>query len=168
MMMHSLIGRENGMKKNPAISCSIAVMILFFMTGGSAENNILIRTGDGGTILDKADRDSGHRDLTGDPAGETRTYRDSGLVITVIKMPDEITGHKTFEVTVENQNAVKKSLNGRICLFDLRIKQAECGSGECPVYMEIPAKSKETKKWNCKEKSFFSAWTFVIVQVYDY
>jgi len=119
-------------------------------------------------ILDESDKDSGHRDLTGDPAGDVRMYRDSGLIITVIKLPDEMSGHKSFEVTVTNQNAIKKSLNGRICLFDLRIRQAECGSGECPVYMEIPPKSKVTKKWNCREKSFFSAWTFVIVRVYDY
>ncbi|MBN1497879.1 MAG: hypothetical protein JXA07_13985 [Spirochaetes bacterium] len=119
-------------------------------------------------ILEESDKDSGHRDLTGVPAGEARTYRDSGLIITVIKLPDEMSGHKTFEVTVTNQNAIKKSLNGRICLFDLRIRQAECGSGECPVYMEVPPKSKVTKKWDCREKSFFSAWTFVIVRVYDY
>lgn len=156
------------MKKITVAFCLAVIMLTALVTGGRAGENILIRRESGSTIPEKADRDSGHRDLTLEPAGEVRSYHDSGLIITVTKLPDEISGQKTFEVTVENQNAVKKSLNGRICLFDLRIRQAECGSGECPVYMEVPPKSKETKKWNCKEKSFFSAWTFVVIQVYDY
>jgi hypothetical protein len=100
------------------------------------------------------------------PAGDVKRYHDSGVLIKVKRMPDEKEGYKTFEVTAENQNAVKRTLSARICMFDLRIKQAECGSGECAVYMELPPKSKEIKKWNCQEKSFFSAWTFIIVRIY--
>lgn len=114
-----------------------------------------------------------NRDIEGDqdndalmPAGDVKRYRDSGVLIKVKRMPDEIEGQKTFEVTAENQNAVKRTLSGRICLFDLRIKQAECGSGSCAVYMELPPKSKEIKKWNCTEKSFFGAWTFIIVRIF--
>lgn len=100
------------------------------------------------------------------PAGDVKRYHDSGVIIRVKRMPDEKEGYKTFEVTAENQNAVKRTLSGRICLFDLRIKQAECGSGECAVFMDLLPKSKESKKFHCKEKSFFSAWTFVIVRIY--
>lgn len=145
--------------------CLCAAMMLVSVPGGLSGERVPAGVN---PILEESDKDSGHRDLTGDPAGDARTYRESGLIITVIKLPDEMSGHKTFEVTVTNQNAIKKSLNGRICLFDLRIRQAECGSGECPVYLEVPPKSKVAKKWNCREKSFFSAWTFVIVRVYDY
>jgi hypothetical protein len=155
------------MRKIVAALYLIVIILPVAATEGMADGNFLIRR-DGPEKIEDADKGSGHMDRTDIPAGETRKYNDRGLNITVIKMPDEISGHKTFEVTIENLNAVKKSLNGRICLFDLRIKQADCGSGECPVYMEIPAKSKVTKKWNCREKSFFSAWTFIIVQVYDY
>jgi hypothetical protein len=117
-------------------------------------------------ILEHRDEEDGQINDDLMPAGDVKRYRDSGVIIKVKRMPDEKEGHKTFEVTAENQNAVKRTLSGRICLFDLRIKQAECGSGSCPVYMELPPKSKEIKKWNCQEKSFFSAWTFVIIRIY--
>ncbi len=156
------------MSKITVLFCLAALTAAVGMTGALAAGNAPAGREGTGPLMEKADKDSGHHDLTNDPPGETRTYRDSGLIITVKKLPDELGGHKTFEVTVENQNAVKKSLSGRICLFDLRIKQAECGSGECPVYMEVRPKSKDTKKFNCREKSFFSAWTFVMEQVYDY
>jgi len=100
------------------------------------------------------------------PAGDVKRYHESGVIIKVKRMPDEKEGYKTFEVTAENQNAVKRALSARICLFDLRIKQAECGSGECAVFMDLLPKSNESKKWHCKEKSFFSAWTFVIERIY--
>jgi hypothetical protein len=106
-------------------------------------------------------------DETG-PGQEVKTYREGGVVITVRKLKDEISGYKTFEVTADNRNAVKKTLIGKICLFDLRIKQSRCGSGECEVFMDLPAKSAETRKWQCKEKSFFSAWTFVIVKMHNF
>ncbi|OHD66182.1 MAG: hypothetical protein A2176_08045 [Spirochaetes bacterium RBG_13_51_14] len=100
------------------------------------------------------------------PAGEMKTYREEGLVITVTQLPDEVESYSSFEVAVENQNALKKTLSGRICLFDLQIKQRECGSGECAVYMDLPPKSKEKKKLRCKRKSFFNAWIFEIAKIY--
>jgi hypothetical protein len=117
-------------------------------------------------IIENRDKEDGQISDDLMPAGDVKRYHDSGVIIKVKRMPDEKEGYKTFEVTAENQNAVKRTLSGSICLFDLRIKQAECGSGECAVYMDLLPKSKESKKWHCKEKSFFSAWTFVIVRIY--
>jgi hypothetical protein len=117
-------------------------------------------------IIEHRDKEDGEASDDLMPAGDVKRYHDSGVIIKVKRMPDEKEGHKTFEVTAENQNAVKRTLSGRICLFDLRIKQAGCGSGECAVFMDLLPKSKETKKFHCKEKSFFSAWTFVIVRIY--
>lgn len=117
-------------------------------------------------ILENRDEEDGQDSDSLMPAGDVKRYHESGVIIKVKRMPDEIEGNKTFEVTAENQNAVKRTLSGRICLFDLRIKQAECGSGECAVYMELPPKSKEVKKWNCRERSFFTRWTFIIIRIY--
>ena len=100
------------------------------------------------------------------PAGDVKRYYESGVIIKVIRMPDEKEGYRTFEVIAENQNTVKRTLTGRICLFDLRIKQPGCGSGECEVFMDLFPKTKESKKFHCREKSFFSAWTFVILGIH--
>jgi len=140
----------------------IIVPLIFMKTVNAGEDGY---SPNDSKILENRDKEGDQNNDALMPAGDVKRYRDSGVIIKVKRMPDE-NGQKTFEVTAENQNAVKRTLSGRICLFDLRIKQAECGSGECAVYMELPPKSKEIKKWNCKEKSFFSAWTFVIVRIY--
>lgn len=133
------------MSTSRALICLLSVVFLMSLTGVRADD-------DAGSMT----------------TGETRTYSQNGVKITVKKLPDEIKDYRTFEVTADNTNDAQKTLNGKICLANLQVKQPECGSGECTVYMEIPAKSTETKKWQCKEKSSSNSWKLIIVKIYDF
>jgi hypothetical protein len=152
------------MKKTIILACSIFIAFALARSYLPAQQGALQRRGDKAGKLEKLKPDNLDESS---PGQVVKTYREGGVVITVSKLKDETSGYKTFEVTADNRNAVKKTLIGKICLFDLRIKQAQCGSGECEVFMDLPAQSVETRKWQCKEKSFFSAWTFIIVKLYN-
>lgn len=108
------------------------------------------------------------QDGVGPNCEEAKTYREGGLVITVKRLPAGNSGYRTFEVVVENQNAVRKTLSGKICLFNLAIRQSECGSGGCEVNMELPPKTREIKNVQCLEKSDSATWSFSIVRIYDF
>ncbi len=116
--------------------------------------------------MERRDKEDGEISDDLMPAGDVKRYHENGVIIKVKRMPDEKDGFKTFEVTVENNNAVKRTLTGRICLFDLRVKQPGCGSGECEVFMDLLPKAKGSEKFHCRVKSFFSAWTFVILRIH--
>jgi len=59
-------------------------------------------------IIEHRDKEDGEVSDDLMPAGDVKKYHDSGVIIKVKRMPDEKEGHKTFEVTAENQNAVRE------------------------------------------------------------
>lgn len=99
---------------------------------------------------------------------DVKVFEQDSVIISIKKISDEIKGYKTFMVTAKNQNDRNKTLNGKICLSNTTVKQPSCGSGECTVYMELKAKGSETRKWQCKEKSESSSWSFNVVKIYDF
>ncbi len=102
-----------------------------------------------------------------DAALEERIYRQGGLIITIRMMADD-RDVVDFEVITENLTGLRKSLSGRICLFDLRVRDRDCGSGEEPVFMDLAPGSKEKKKYRVHKKSFYGAWTFIIKRIHDF
>ncbi|MBN2080093.1 MAG: hypothetical protein JW838_14085 [Spirochaetes bacterium] len=100
------------------------------------------------------------------PPLEERTYRRGGLVIKVRLMEREREA-VDFELDIENPEAVRKTLRARLCLFDTRVRDRDCGSGEEPLYIDVKAKAMVTLKVRVRPRSLWEAWTLVIVKVHD-
>lgn len=97
---------------------------------------------------------------------EVRTYRHGGLLITVRLMERERDA-VDFELDVENPEGVGKTLRARLCLFDTRVRNRDCGSGEEPLFVDVKAKSTVTLKVRVLTLSIWEAWTLVVVKVHN-
>ena len=116
-----------------------------------------------GTV-EEVRREAGDREAEGRQPLETRTYRQGGVVITVRLMERERDA-VDFELDIENTGAVRKNLRARLCLFDLRVRDRDCGSGEVPVTVDVREKSRVALKARVRPTSIWEAWTLVIVKV---
>ncbi len=111
-------------------------------------------------------RDEGESDGEEKEPLEERTYRHGGLLITVRLMERERDA-VDFELDIENPEAVGKTLRARLCLFDTRVRNRDCGSGEEPLFVDVKAKSTVTLKVRVLPLSIWEAWTLVVVKVHD-
>ncbi len=112
------------------------------------------------------DTDFGKKALS--DAEEERSYRKDNVAITVKKLYAEDRLTWNFEVTVENQNDIKKTLEGAICLFNMYIHPRECGAEECIVNMAVPPKSVQIKSFKCRGKMDMNSWAFMILKIHNY
>lgn len=101
-------------------------------------------------------------------AEEERSYRRDNVVITVKKLYAEDRYYWNFEVTVENRNDIKKTVEGRICLYNIYIQPRECGSEECGVHMAVQPRSVLVRKFRCKGKMDMNSWAFLVQAVHNY
>ncbi len=115
---------------------------------------------------DISPRDQGESDGEKKELLEERTYRHGGLLITVRLMERERDA-VDFELDVENPEGVGKTLRARLCLFDTRVRNRDCGSGEEPLFVDVKAKSTVTLKVRVLPLSIWEAWTLVVVKVHD-
>ncbi|HPC42373.1 MAG TPA: hypothetical protein PLM53_05820 [Spirochaetota bacterium] len=122
--------------------------------------------GDRGARADEETSGFGNKALK--EAEEERSYRRDNVVITVRKLYAEDRYYWNFEVTVVNQNDIKKTVEGRICLYNMYIQPRECGSEECGVNMAVQPKSVQTRKFRCRGKMDMNSWAFLIVTVHSY
>jgi hypothetical protein len=115
--------------------------------------------------------DSGKSDFgkkTLSDAEEQRSYRKDNVVITVKKLYADDRLSWNFEVTVENQNDIKKTVEGSICLFNMYIQPRECGSEECGVNIVVQPKSVQIQKYKCRGKMDMNSWAFLIARIHNY
>jgi len=99
---------------------------------------------------------------------EERSYRKDNVAITVKKLYAEEKLYWNFEITVENGNDIKKTVEGALCLFNMYIQPRECGAEECSVRMAVQPKSILIQKLRCKGKVDMNSWTFLISRVHNY
>lgn len=99
---------------------------------------------------------------------EERSYRKDNVAITVKKLYAEEKLYWNFEITVENGNYIKKTVEGSVCLFNMYIQPRECGAEECCVRMAVQPKSILIQKLRCKGKVDMNSWTFLISRVHNY
>jgi hypothetical protein len=99
---------------------------------------------------------------------EERSYRKDNVVITVKKLSAEGRYFWNFEVTIENLNEIKKTVEGKICLYNMYIQPRECGSEECTVNITVQPKSARSSKFKCKGKMDMNSWAFLILEIRNY
>jgi hypothetical protein len=99
---------------------------------------------------------------------EERSYRRDNVVITVKKLYAEGRYFWNFEVTIENLNEIKKTVEGKICLYNMYIQPRECGSEECTVTVAVQPKSVRSSKFRCKGKMDMNSWAFLILEIHNY
>ncbi len=99
---------------------------------------------------------------------EVRSYRKDNVVITVKKLFAEDRYSWNFEVTVENLNEIKKTVDGKICLYNMYIQPRECGSEECSVKIAVQPRSVRSGKFKCRGKMDMNSWAFLILEIHNY
>ncbi len=99
---------------------------------------------------------------------EERTYRKDNVIILVKKLYAEEKLYWNFEITVENGNDMKKTVEGAICLYNMYIQPRECGAEECSVRMAVHPRSSQVKQFRCKGKVDMNSWAFLILKIHNY
>lgn len=99
---------------------------------------------------------------------EERTYRKDNMIILVKKLYAEEKLYWNFEITVENRNDIKKTVEGNICLYNMYIQQRECGAEECGVRMAVQPRSSQVKQFRCKGKVDMNSWAFLIFKIHNF
>ncbi len=117
--------------------------------------------------VEDGDKSDFGRKALGD-AEEERSYRKDNVVIMVKKLYAEDRYFWNFEVTVENLNEIKKTVEGKICLYNMYIQPRECGSEECSVNIAVKPKSVQIQKFKCRGKMDMNSWAFLIVTIHNY
>ncbi|HNW29927.1 MAG TPA: hypothetical protein PKN50_15725 [Spirochaetota bacterium] len=158
-------------RRLPVMRFAVIIALLFGCMPGTltyAENGRSLRNDAGSLGSGQEEGGSGFGDKALRDAEEERSYRRDNVVITVKKLYAEDRYHWNFEITVENLNDIKKTVEGRICLYNMYIQPRECGSEECGVNMAVQPKSVQVQKFRCRGKMDMNSWTFLIVTIHNY
>ncbi len=162
-------GRRAVMSFVPIVALLISVMALMHLPDGSGRSlpdDAGKYTGDSGSRAEEDTAGFGNKTIS--DGEEERSYRRDNVVITVKKLYAEDRYYWNFEVTVENRNDIKKTVEGRICLYNMYIQPRECGSEECGVNMAVLPKSVQAQKFRCRGKMDMNSWSFLIVTIHNY
>jgi hypothetical protein len=168
-----MIFSDTCMKRSAAAFCAMAVLLIlagvhvrsFAEQSGPGHEGVR-QTGAWNSESGSGKSDFGNKKLN--DFEEERTYRKDNVVITAKKLYAEEKLYWNFEITVENGNDIKKTMEGSICLFNMYIQPRECGAEECSVRMAVQPKSITVQKLKCKGKVDMNSWTFLIIKIHNY
>ena len=96
-------------------------------------------------------------------ANDERVLRDSGVILHVKKMPDDLEGYRLFFVTAKNRNGDKRTLSAKIYLY-----QQKHFAGECTLHMSLGGGSEQRLNKQCKESAPSDSWEVEIIKIYDF
>ncbi|MBP7737121.1 MAG: hypothetical protein KA369_14175 [Spirochaetes bacterium] len=152
---------------NRTAAAFLALLILILLAGTHVDSHGgQSRPGRNGAKDSSEKSDFGNKKLN--DFEEERSYRKDNVAITVKKLYAEEKLYWNFEISVENGNDIKKTVEGALCLFNMYIQPRECGAEECSVRMAVQPKSILIQKLRCKGKVDMNSWTFLISRVHNY
>lgn len=100
-------------------------------------------------------------------ADQPQTVKEDGIEVTAERLPDEIKGFKTFNVTLKSTRATDHSVQVQILLNDRNSKEPGGARGKCTVMVGLKGGATLSEKKHCKETAPSNSFSVEILKVFS-
>jgi len=98
---------------------------------------------------------------------EEQSAQQEGIEVKVSRLPDEIKGFKTFNVTLTSSRSTDHSVQVEILLNDNTVKEPAGARGKCTVMLGLKGGTTMTEKKQCKEEAPSNSFSVQIAKIFS-